>query len=193
MAVTEANLLRKIKGGNIYTGCAVPTSYSAPTLTAGIPADGTDLGATTGPANFVYNASIEAVEIEQTTSRIAPHVVNEEIGLSFTIAETTATNLQVALSQTHEATVTTGGDTFTVLHLGGHVDVTGNCVAVVAEKANVPGQYYGAMIYNAYIADSVTIPHKRSEVQQVAVTLAGSALIDRSDGDRIGQYFDQSA
>lgn len=193
MAVTEANLLRKIKGGNIYTGCTLPTAYGAPTLTAGVPAGGTDIGATMGEATFTYNATIETVEIEQTTSRVAPHVTEEEIGLSFTIGETTAANLRIALSQTFVASVVSGDNTYSVMHLGGFIDVTGSCVAVVAEKSNVPGQFYGGMIYNAYIADAVNVPHKRSEVQTVEVTLAGSALLTRSDGDRLGQYFDRAA
>jgi hypothetical protein len=192
MAVTEANLLRKIKGGNVYTGCTLPTAYGVPTLTAGVPAGGTDIGATIGETVFTYNASIETVEIEQTTSRVAPHVTNEEVQMTFTIGETTADNLKVALSQTHVATVVNSG-TYSVLHLGGHIDVTGNCVAVVAEKSNQPGLYYGGMIYNAYIAGAVNVSHKRSQVQQISVTLAGSALLTRSDGDRLGQYFDQSA
>ena len=192
MAVTEANLLRKIKGGNVYTGCTVPTAYGVPTLTAGVPAAGTDIGATIGETIYNYNAAIETVEIEQSTSRIAPHVVEESASLSFTIAETTADNLKLALSQTHTATVVSGANTYSVFHLGGNIDVTGNCVAVVAEKANEPGKFYGGMIYNGYIADAVPISHKRSEVQQIKVTVAGSALLTRSDGDRLGQYFDQT-
>jgi len=191
MAVTETNLLMKIKGGNIYTGCTLPAAYSAPALTAGVPAGGTDVGATIGESTFQYTANIEVVDIEQTTAKVAPHVVDEEIQLSFTMAELTATNLKTALSQTHEATVTVGADTFSVMHLGGNIDVTGSCICVVSEKANQPGKFYGAMIYNAYIADSVSIAHKRGEVAQVEVTMAGSALLTRSDGDRLGQYFDE--
>jgi len=193
MAVTEANLLRKIKGGNVYTSCTVPDAYGAPTLTAGVPAGGTDIGATIGETTFTYNATIETVEIEQSTSQIAPHVTQEEASLAFTIAESTAANLKLALSQTHIAEVVSGTNTYSVMHLGGNIDVTGNCVAVVAEKANVPGQYYGGMLYNAYISEAVGIIHKRSQVQQIQVTLAGSALLTRSDGDRLGQYFDRSA
>lgn len=189
MAVSELNLLRKIKGANVYVGCTVPAAYGVPTFTAGVPAGGTDLGATMGESVYEYNANIETVEIEQSTSRIAPHVVEETIQLTFTMAETPANNLVTALSQTFEATV----GNYSVMHLGGNIDVTGRCVAVVAEKSNQPGLYYGGMIYNAYIAESVSIPHKRSEVQQIALTLAGSALLTRSDGDRLGQYFDQQS
>jgi len=192
MAVTEANLLRKIKGGNVYTGCTLPTAYGVPTLTAGVPAGGTDIGATMGTTEFRFRSNIETVEIEQTTAKVAPHVVDEEIGLTFVAGEATANNLKIALSQTEIATVVSGSYTYSVMHLGGHVDVTGSCVAVVAEKANQPGLFYGGMIYNAYIADATVIPHKRGEVQQLNISLAGSALLTRSDGDRLGQYFDQS-
>jgi len=193
MSVSETNLLRKIKGGNVYSDCTLPSAYGVPTLTAGVPAGGVDVGATMGVTTFMYRANIETVEIEQTTGKVAPHVVDEEIGMTFVAGEATATNLKLALSQTHVATVTSGGSTYSVMHLGGHVDVTGNCVAVVAEKANQPGYYYGGMIYNAYISDATEVPHKRGEVQQLSISLAGSALISRSDGDRMGQYFDQSA
>ena len=188
MAVTEANLLRKIKGANIYVGCTAPNDFLAPTLTAGVPAGGTDIGATMGPATFTYNATIEPVEIEQTTARVAPHVTAEEIGMSFVIGETTAANLKEALSQTFPHT----DGNFTVLTLGGYVDVTGQCVMCVAEKANQPGKYYGGVIYNAYIAGEVNVPHKRGEVQQIEVSLAGSALLTRAEGDQLGQYFDEA-
>jgi hypothetical protein len=189
MAVTEANLLRKIRGANIYFDCTVPSAWTAPTLTAGVPAGGTDIGATIGETTWTYSPNIETVEIEQDTAMIAPHVVSEEMGLQFTIAETTAANLVRALSQTFERT----SGSFTVMNLGGNIDVTGRCVAAVAEKSNQPGLYYGAMLYNAYIASEVSIPHKRGEVNQVQVTLAGSSLLTREQGDRLGQYFDQTS
>jgi len=188
MAVTEANLLRKIKGANIYVGCTAPSDFSAPTLTAGVPAGGTDVGATMGESTFNFNANIELVEIEQTTARVAPHVVEETVGMSFAIGETTVENLKEALSQTFAHT---DGD-FTVLTLGGYTEVTGQCVAIVAEKANIPGKYYGAMIYNAFIASEVNIPHKRGEVQSVEITLGGSSVLTRAEGDQLGQYFDES-
>lgn len=188
MAVTEANLLRKIKGANVFVGCTEPNAWSAPTLTAGAPAGGTDVGATMGETIFTYNASIEPVEIEQTTALVAPHVVSEAVQMTFTMAETTATNLKEALSQTFAFT----DGNFTVLPLGGFVDVTGQCVICIAEKANVPGKYYGGVIYNAYIAAEAGIPHKRGVVQQVSMTLAGSAVLTRNEGDQLGQYFDET-
>lgn len=188
MAVTEANLLRKIKGANVYAGCTLPNAFSAPTLTAGTPAGGTDVGATVGPTTFAYNASIELVEIEQASGRVAPHVVEETVQMTFTVGEVTAVNLKTALSQTFAHT---DGD-FSVFTLGGYIDVTGQCVACVAEKANLPGNYYGAMIYNAFIASEASIPHKRGEVQTIEVTLGGSALLTRDEGDQLGQYFDEA-
>ena len=188
MAVTEANLLRKLKGANIYAGCDLPNAFSAPTLTAGVPGGGTDIGATMGESTFAYNASIELVEIEQATGRVAPHVVEETVQMSFTIGEATSANLKLALSQTFAHT---DGD-FSVMTLGGYVDVTGQCVALVAEKSNLPGNYYGAMIYNAYIASEVSVPHKRGVPQAIEVTLGGSSLLTRDEGDQMGQYFDEA-
>lgn len=189
MAVTEANLLRKIKGAVVYFDCTVPSVWTAPTLTAGVPAGGTDVGATIGETTFTYAPNIETVEIEQTTAMIAPHVINEEVSLQFTMAETTAANLVRAFSQTFERT----SGSFTVMNLGGNIDVTGRCVAAVAEKSNQPGLYYGAMLYNAYLSSDATVAHKRGEVNVVEITLNGSALLTREEGDQLGQYFDQQS
>lgn len=191
MAVNENNLLQKIKGAHVYTGCTLPPSYGGPTLVGGEPAGGTDIGATIGESVYQFNATIETVDIEQTTAQVAPHVTAEAVQMTFTIAEVTADNLKIALSQTHKSEVIVGSDTYDVMHLGGHVDVTGNCVALVAEKANQPSKFYGGYIYNAFVAAETSIPHKRGTVAQVSVTLGGSALLSRSDGDRLGQYFDE--
>lgn len=187
MAVTEANLLRKIKGANIYYGCDLPTAFGEISLTAGEPAGGTDFGATIGESTFVHNANIELVDIEQASAMVAPHVTAESIGMTFKIAETTALNLREAFSQTFVQT----GTTYDVMHLGGFTAVTGQCFALVAEKASDPGKYYGGMIYSAYVANETSIAHKRGEVQQVEITLAGAAVLTRSEGDQLGQYFDQ--
>jgi len=188
MAVSETAILRKIKGANIFVDCTVPDSYTPPTLAAGVPAGGTDVGATIGESIFNYNATIELVDVEQSAAKIAPHVTEEAISMTFSMAEVDVDNLVFHLGQTFSYVE---GD-FSVMPLGGYIDVTGHCVACVAEKANDPGKYYGGMIYSAYTDGDRAVRHKRGEVSPVEVTLMGIALLSRDAGDQLGQYFEMT-
>jgi len=188
MAVNEANITRYIKGGVIYTGCTVPGADEGPVLTVGVPAGGTDRGATQGVSTFLYNANITKVDIEQVAGGVSPFVTSETIALEFVMVEGDWENVKYALSQATEV----DDGTMKVLQLGGELCVTGDCVAVVAPKAcGATVKYYGGMVYDAYVAGERSIPVKRGEEARIAVRLEGNSVPTRAEGDQMGQWFEE--
>jgi len=186
MAVVERNILKYIKGGDVYVGCDVPGADEAPSpLPDG---GGAQVGATQGVTNFIYNATIEKTDIEQVASGIAPKVTAELIAMEFTMVEGDYENVKMALGQATEV----DDGTTKVLQLGGNLCPTGDCIMVVAEMACAGAtKYYGGMIYDAYIAAEVTIPVKRGEEMRIAVRLEGNSLPLRAEGDQLGQWFEE--
>lgn len=183
--VVESNITKYISAGRIYVGCTTPSAFSAPTLTAGVPAGGTDVGATQGETVFTYNPNIELVEIEQMSSGIAPHVTLEELQMTVTLVEGDADRVKEALGQTH---VHTDG-TDKVLTLGGYMEVTGQAVAVVGPIIGTPGRYAGGMIYSAYIASEAAIGWQRGVERTISITFGAAGDPERDEGDQLGQYW----
>lgn len=185
MTVEAGNITKYISAGRIYVGCTAPSTWAAPTLTDGIPADGTDLGATQGETVFTYNPNIELVEIEQVSSGVAPHVTLEELQMTCTLAESDADRVKEALGQTF---VRSDG-TNKVLHLGGNIEVTGQGIAVVGPLVGNPGKYSGGMIYNAYVAGEAPVSWQRGAERTISITFGGAGDPSREEGDQLGQYW----
>jgi hypothetical protein len=186
MAVTEANLKKFVGFGRVYINSTAPSSFGSPTLTAGVPAGGEDMGATIGASEFHYNANVQTFEIEQATMGIVPIVQNEEAWAVVKLAESDYTNLRYYM-QTFARTV----GSREVLHVGGQIDVTGRNLSVVAEMPSAPGKYYGFMLYSAYVDGEVTMPIKRGDTGKVVeVTFRAAADTTRDLGDQLGQWFE---
>lgn len=187
MAISEANLKKFVGFGRVYIGATAPGDFGSPTITAGVPTGGEDMGATIGAADFKYNASIDTFKIEQSTLGIVPITQNEEMTCTVRLAETDYTNLRYAFSQTFDRTVGTRH----VLHLGGQIDVTGRNLSVVAEMPSNPGKYYGFMLYSCYPDGEVNVPIKRGDVTRVVeVNFKAAADTTRAIGDQLGQWFE---
>jgi len=194
MAISITNIEQYIAPGRVYVDAVVPAPLASvgETLSAdGVPSGGIDVGATTGEAVFRYSATIETVDIEQSTVGVAPHVTAEEATLEFSVAEAVAQNIKRAIGQTFLRDVTGGK----VLSFGGLTSVTGTSVCVVAEKQKAPGKYTGAMIYAAYNEAGLERRFKKGEATFISMTLRGvitSDLLDRPEGDQLGQVFEQT-
>ena len=212
MAVTVDNICQYIKEGRVYVGAQIPAALhslgeayhlgangerGSLTAVAGEPTGGTDVGATSGETTFRYTATVETVDIEQSAYPVCPHVTEEACSLEFTVAEATAANIARAIGQGFLRDFT-GPSALTgkVISVGGLTSVTGQSVCVIAEKANQPGRYLGAMIYNAHNNAGLERRWKRGEVTLVTMTFDGAATSDlllRPEGDQLGQYFEQNA
>ena len=211
MSVTISNVCQYISHGNVYVGAQIPPDLNSLgqayflgangergslTCVAGVPSGGTDVGATSGETTYRYNATVEDVDIEQSTTGVCAHVTEEEATLEFTVAEATAQNIKRAMSQGFLRDFTgPGALTGKVISVGGLTAVTGESICVISEKKEDPGRFVGAMIYNAYNDAGLERSFKKGEATLVSMTfrgLATTATLARSAGDRLGQYFEQN-
>jgi len=192
MAITITNIEEYIAAGDIYVDAVVPAPLASvgDTLSPdGVPSGGVHVGATSGESVFRYEASIETVDIEQSTFPVAPFVTSESATLEFTVAEATAENIKRAIGQTFLRNVASGK----LMSFGGLTAVTGTSVCIVAPKKKSPGKFVGVMIYNAYSDGGLERRFKRGEATLVSMTLRGvatSETLNRPEGDQLGQYFE---
>jgi len=137
MAITITNIEEYIAAGDIYVDAVVPAPLASvgDTLSPdGVPSGGVHVGATSGESVFRYEASIETVDIEQSTFPVAPFVTSESATLEFTVAEATAENIKRAIGQTFLRNVASGK----LMSFGGLTAVTGTSVCIVAPKTDLP-------------------------------------------------------
>ena len=201
MAVVLSNICTYISRGDVYVGAYIPAALgslgeSAHLSSAGVPSGGNHVGATSGEAIYRYTATVETVDIEQSTFGVCAHVTAEEATLEFTVAEATALNIKRAMSQGFLRNFTgPGALTGKVISVGGLTDVTGESICVISEKKLDPGRYVGAMIYNAYNDAGLERRFKKGEATMISMTfrgLATSGMLARPAGDMLGQYFSQN-
>jgi hypothetical protein len=187
MAVSTTNVRRYTTAGNVYFGVTKPADRVLMTHTAGVPTGGTDVGATIGAATFEYRPTINTTDIEQAYGGIAPYVGSESATLRFTCAEATYQNIQRALQQ---ASYASDADQ-DVLKVGGNPDVVATCVAIISRHAD-QARYSWACAYSVVSMEGGSIPYKRGEPRQIAVTLNLLADVDRTIGDQLFQIVEEA-
>lgn len=185
MAFDVNIIARNIGPAQIYYGCTLPADRTPLALAAGgLPAGGTDFGATQGEAAWNYVPTIQGVDIEQVQGMVAPHMVSEALTLTFTMMERDYLRMAQALGQ--GTTLTSGG--LNRVHLGGRQDVPSQCFALVAKSAD-EASYDVGVIYNGYVTPGAVV-NKRGEARGVQVTVTALALSGRVVGDQLGQFLD---
>lgn len=197
MSVSVENIRKYLQYANVYVGCAVPPPGHSmfEYASAGVPSGGTDIGATQGESTFTYTPTIEGVEIEQSPIPVAPHIASEEATITFTCLEPTASRILDAIGSGGVQGTVTGTGAGTVIRMGGLTDVTGQCVALIAEQPNNRGKYVGCMIYNAISDAGLTRPFKRGEASAVEFTMKSfprTADLDRTEGEQLAQYAEET-
>jgi hypothetical protein len=186
MAVTVGNITKYIGAGNIYTGCTRPADAAPLVHTAGVPAGGTDVGATQGAATLVMHSNIALVDIEQVYGGVAPHMTTEDASLQFTALEATYANLQLALQQ---GTGSTSGGV-NLIKFGGKTAVTTTCVAVSSARTDVPTKYVIGMLYQGASMDGVTLPFQRGTERKLQIKFSGIPDPTYLAGNQMGQYYE---
>ena len=185
MAFSVATIKRNIGPATIYYGCTRPADRTPIALgTGGVPTGGTDIGATQGEATFNYVPTVQGVEIEQVQGPVAPHLVSEQLTITFTMMERDYTKMAQALGM--GTTLTDGG--LNRVHLGGNTNVPTACWALVA-KSSDEDTYDVGLIYDGYVTLG-PIAWKRGEARGIQVTITAQAVSGRTVGDTLGQFLD---
>jgi hypothetical protein len=200
----QVQTLRNMVGqGEIYSGCTKPATNTAIALTAGVPAGGTSVGLTSGPASLDYKPEFKGVEIEQAYGEVAPRVTKESVTLKFKCAESTYDKLQLALQTATHATTAGSGATPTknTLYIGGLTFFNDQCICLVSNigsyvyMATTVQLYEWVCIYSAMSVSGLKLDWKRGETRMVEVEITGYADVTRNEGDQlfqIGQQKDPS-
>lgn len=194
MAINTVNIQKYMNYARVYVGCSLPppgTSFLAYD-SLGVPSGGTDVGATQGEAKFTYKATIEGVDIEQSTNPVAPHITTEEATITFTVAEATAANIYAAIGAGGVYGTTATGPT---IRFGGITASSGTCVALVGEQATSPGKYYGGMLYTAVNDAGLERTFKKGKESVISFTFKSfptTTDLGRPAGEQLGQWAEEN-
>jgi hypothetical protein len=191
--VAVSDLKRFIGAGEIYTDCTKPAANTNIALTAGVPAGGTSVGLTSGPATLEYKPEFKGVEIEQTYGEVAPRVTKESVTLKFKCAEATYAKIALALQTgTQRAASTPTGTFYTV---GGKDFFDTQCITLVSPFDNGSGTtwYEWVCLYDALSVDGLKLEYKHGETRMIEVTLTGYSDPTRPVGDQLFQIGQQTA
>ena len=188
MAINTTTITKNIGYADIYVDCVVPADRTPMALApGGLPVGGRYIGATQGEALFRYTPTIEGVEIEQVTGMVAPHMVSEEVEITFTMMELDYQNMLLAIGQ--GSGTTAGG--VNLVTFGGNRNVPNRCVCLVAKSAN-EDTYDVATIYQAINTAGVQRSYQRGQARGIAVTFRAVQVHTRSVGDRAAQLIEDA-
>lgn len=180
----------KVGPGRFYIDVTVPTTGEALELTAGAPANGTELGLTDGEAVFTYEVEYFEVMADQSLSPVATFAQAEHAKLEFTMKEFSFANvmtyLQQATDQGAGQLITFGSDNITVCP---------RSIVLVSQIPNCDGQtlYTVIMLYQAYQSEAASMRFTRSGETLMKSTWIAIADPTRGDGDTLGQLVVQQS
>ena len=195
MAQTPAQV--QIGAARIWTGVSKPGSGAPPTITpidaSGVPTGGGDeVGYTTGPAAFSYKQVKNPIMAEQSLNPVDVYVTSEEGSLVFEAMERTYATLKLAFDNVANASGV-GEDLFYGGDSTGLSSVFTTCCVLTSRRRLAPTKFEVMTIYKAYSVEGIQLAYTRTKESTYKVTM--SALIDtsRDVGDRLFQWYRQSA
>jgi hypothetical protein len=187
--------------GMLWYGVAVPAPGSRLLVDAsGNPLGGSPLpmGSTDGAATFHMEAKVEEVVTDQQTAPVDAIMTAESAYLEVTLKESALTKVAAGLAQ---ATYSSGSDTglpagaqnYEEITVGGLVTIPQAAVALISPRRGFssPGKFMVACLYNAYAKDPFQIGFTRSKEATYKVRFEGLAVLARSPGDQVAQFYRQ--
>jgi hypothetical protein len=193
MAITTtqvSNLTAFIGQGDLWVGVTAPADGALLALTAGVPATGTNVGLTGGPAEFDIEQVVEGIHVEQAVGKVGPRIKEEKAKLKVKLAEATYLNFVTSLALATSGTDTTPSPDVNYVKLGGKRKLTTTCVVLVA-PIDDGARYQYIVIYKA-TAKGTKLHFKAGETQMFEVEFTAWEDVTRTLGDRLFQYCEQS-
>lgn len=179
MPITVANIA--FGPGTLFTGATLPGPGLQPTFTAGVPAGGTDVGATLS-AMFTIKPELEPIMVEQSLIPVDAHAKRIEISLEVEIAEMNLDRLLEHLA----AGATLAGTSPNQFIQGGQVAtptfLTG--VTLVQRDRVNPTRVSYVMLYRSVCPDGVQIAYAREKITSYKVRFLALADLARAVGDQ---------
>lgn len=173
----------------IFLGVTAPATGTPPddvTHTAGVPADGTEVGFTRGDAVFAKNTEKVEIEAEQSYTPIMVFPTREIVEVRFTAMERVYNALRAAFDNVgydldaNRVKFYSGGQTFTLRT---------QTVCMTSARPNQAGLYEISFIYKAYSVTGYETPYRKSDASLYEVTLRGILDTSRDVGDQAYQHY----
>jgi hypothetical protein len=186
----------------LWCGVQVPNSGARLLVDAnGNPVGGSPvaMGASDGAATFHMEAKIEEVAIDQETAPVDAVMTAESAYMEVTLKESALAKIGAGLAH---ATYSSGTDTglpagaqnYEEITVGGLVRIPQSGIALISPRRGFasPGKFMVACLYNAYAKNAFQIGFTRTKEATFKVRFEGLALLSRSVGDRVAQFYRQT-
>lgn len=188
--------------GYLWYGVQAPATGARLLVDAnGNPQGGTPfaMGASEGAATFHMEAKIEEIAIDQETAPVDAVMTAESAYIELTLKESSLGKISKALAHASFSSGTdtglpAGAQSYEEITVGGLVTVPQASVALVSPRRgfSAPGKFMVACLYNAYAKDPFQIGFTRTKEAVYKVRFDGLAVLSRTQGDRVGQFYRQT-
>lgn len=149
-----------------------------------------DLGHTIGGVEVSYEPEHHDVMVDKYGNTVVQkYLIGEKLTAKLALAEFTIANLRNAMPQT---TFAGAANTRITVGAAAGKKATDDAYQLVLHPINEGTRRHDVVIYKAYVASTVVLPHKNDEEKVVEVTF--EALLDesRSDGNYLGLIGDST-
>ena len=145
--------------------------------------NGLDLGHTIGGVEVSYEPKHHDVMVDKYGNTVVQkYLIGEKLTAKLALAEFTIANLRNAMPQT---TFAGAANTRITVGAAAGKKATDDAYQLVLHPINEGTRRHDVVIYKAYVASTVVLPHKNDEEKVVEVNF--EALLDESRSD--GNYF----
>lgn len=181
----------EVGASRIFAGITNPTTGTPPTLmghTDGVPASGTDIGATEGDCVFTFVAEKTEIMSEQYLAPVDVYVGSEMASLTFQMKEHNYTAMKLAFDN-----VGSVSDANKILFYGGGgtsiLAPTTQAIMFTARRRSAPTKFFVGVIYKAYSIKGYAAPFSKKNTSMMNVEIRGLVDTSRNAGDQMFQFF----
>lgn len=182
----------RIHGGaaRLFVGVTAPVTGTPPTLMAhtdGVPASGTDVGATQGDTILRVKATKKAIEAEQSLAPVDVMTISEMSEIEFTCLE----HVHVAILRALDNVGTVSDGSKDLYYWGNGTSILAprtEAVMITSRQRNAPTKFIVTVLYKVFFDNGLELPFKRngeSMFKHKVIALADTA---RNAGDQVGQH-----
>ena len=156
------------------------------------------MGSSEGAATFHASAKIEPISIDQETAPVDAVMTAETAYIEFNLKESSLQKLYYAVAHTtysagSDSNLPAGATQYEELTAGGLIPLPQAAIAMVSPRRGFsnPGKYFVACLYNAFASDPLQIGFTRTKESIYKVKWEGLAVLTRTQGDRVCQFYRQ--
>lgn len=182
----------RIHGGaaRIFVGVTAPATGTPPTLmghTDGVPASGSDLGATQGDSILRIKATKKPIEIEQSLAAVDVLTIAEMAEIEFTCLEHVHVQIQRAMDNV--GVVSDGAKD--LYYFGNGTSILAprtEAVMITSRQRNAPTKFIVTVLYKCFFDSGLELPFRRQGESVFKHKVIALADVTRNAGDQMGQH-----